>query len=82
MLRVYCSWPGVGDDELPLRRGEVSIGDVDRDALLPLGLEAVGEQRKVDLVPGAALGGGVGFETRKLIFVDHVRVVQKAADQG
>ena len=72
----------VGDDELSLRRGEVSIGDVDRDALLPLGLEAVGEQRKVDLITGAALGGGVGVETRELIFVDHVRVVQKAADQG
>ena len=49
--------PGrVGDDELaPLGR-EVAVRDVDRDALLALGLEAVGEEREVDLRarPGAA----------------------------
>ena len=48
MLRVYWMWPGgVGDDELPLGRGEVAVGDVDRDALLALGPQAVGEQRQV-----------------------------------
>ena len=40
--------PGrVGDDELPPRGGEVAVGDVDRDALLALGAQAVGEQRQV-----------------------------------
>ncbi len=42
----------VGDDELALRRREVAVGDVDGDALLALGLQAVGEQREVDLVAG------------------------------
>ena len=37
----------VGDDELALRRGEVAVRDVDRDALLALGPQAVGEQREV-----------------------------------
>ena len=42
MLRVYCSWPGrVGDDELALVGGEEAVGDVDRDALLALGGQAV-----------------------------------------
>jgi hypothetical protein len=45
---------GVGDDELPLRRREVPVGDVDRDALLPLGAQAVGEQREVDVVVALA----------------------------
>ena len=36
----------VGDDELALVGREVAVGDVDGDALLALGLEAVGEQRK------------------------------------
>ena len=50
MLRVYWTWPGrVGDDELAPRGGEVAVGDVDRDALLPLGAQAVGEQREVDV---------------------------------
>jgi hypothetical protein len=48
---------GVGDDERPPRRGEVAVGDVDRDALLALGAQAVGQQREVDLaVRRAALG--------------------------
>jgi hypothetical protein len=44
---------GVGDDELALRRGEVAVGDVDRDALLALGAQAVGEQREVDVLVAA-----------------------------
>ena len=38
----------VGDDELAPRRGEVAVGDVDGDALLALGAQAVGQQRQVD----------------------------------
>src|SRR5687767_9910179 len=38
---------GVGDDEAPPRCGEVAVGDVDRDALLALGAQAVGEQGEV-----------------------------------
>ena len=34
----------VGDDEPPLGGREVAVGDVDRDALLALGTEPVGEQ--------------------------------------
>ena len=51
MLRVYCSWPGrVGDDELaPLGREE-AVGDVDGDALLALGGEAVHQQREIEVV--------------------------------
>ena len=44
---------GVGDDELPPRRGEVAVGDVDRDALLALGAQAVGEQREVGVLVAA-----------------------------
>ena len=39
---------GVGDDEFTRGRGEVAVGDIDRDALLALGAQAVGEQREVD----------------------------------
>lgn len=37
----------VGQDEGAPRGREVTVGDVDRDALLPLGPQAVGEQRQV-----------------------------------
>ena len=49
MLRVYCSWPGVSAMmNLRLGRREVAIGDVDGDALLALGAQAVGEQREIE----------------------------------
>ncbi len=54
MLRVYCTCPGQSarmNDAAP--GGEVAVGDVDGDALLALGAQAVGEQREVD---GAGLG--------------------------
>jgi len=35
----------VGDDVLAAAGREVAVGDVDGDALLALGLQAVGEQR-------------------------------------
>ena len=44
---------GVGDDELAPRRGEVAVGHVDRDALLALGPQPVGEQRQVGVLVAA-----------------------------
>ena len=45
VARVLLVSGGVGDDELPPGRGEVPVGHVDRDPLLPLGLQAVHEER-------------------------------------
>jgi hypothetical protein len=45
--RVLDVSGGVSDDELAPRGGEVAVRDVDRDALLPFGPQAVGEQREV-----------------------------------
>ena len=72
----------VGDDELALVGGEEAIGDIDGDALLPLGLQAVDQQRQVDLIAGGAAGlGGLG-DGGQLILVDHLGVVQQPPDQG
>src|SRR5689334_24132618 len=38
----------------PARR-EVAVGDVDRDALLALGLQAVGEERQIEVLVAALL---------------------------
>ncbi len=78
--RVLHVARGVGDDELALGRGEVAVGDVDRDALLPLGPQAVGEEREVGvvepLVPAGALDG------LQLVLEDLLRVEEQAPDQG
>ena len=82
MLRVYCSWPGrVGDDELALVGGEEAVGDVDRDALLALGGEAVDEQREVDVAALRADLLRVGLERGELVLEQHLRFVQQPADQ-
>ena len=50
VARVLLVAGGVGDDEPALGRGEVAVGDVDRDALLALGPQPVGQQRQVEEV--------------------------------
>ena len=66
----------IGDDEFPLLRGEKPIGDVDRDALLTLGCKSVYKQRKVDFLTLRAHPFGIGFQSRKLIFKNHLGIVQ------
>ena len=69
----------VGDDEAAVRRGEVAMCDVDRDALLALGSQAVGQQCKVALavaVPPAGL-----LDRSELILEHGLGVVQETTDQ-
>ncbi len=56
VARVLGVPGGVGDDEPAFRRREVAVGDVDRDALLALGPEPVGEKGEVHVLvaPGQA----------------------------
>ena len=72
--------PGrVGDDELAARSREVAVGDVDRDALLALGAQAVGEQREVGVVEAAIAAGALHrFE---LILEDLLRLQQQTPDE-
>ena len=83
MLRVYCSWPGrVGHDELAVLGREEPVGDVDGDALLALGGEAVDQEREVEL---AALGADllrVGLERGEVVLEDELGVVEQPADEG
>ena len=79
--RVLLVSRRVGDDELPPVGREIAVGDVDRDALLPLVLQAVGEQREIDILAGGAIPRGVLADGGKLILVDHLRLVEEPADE-
>ena len=80
MLRVYCTWPGrVGDDELAARRREVAVRDVDRDALLALGAQAVGEQREVRVVEAPVAARAL--DRLELVLEDLLGVEQQAPDE-
>ena len=72
----------VGDDERPLGRGEKAIGDIDGDALLPLGLEPVHQKGEVDVISRGAVAYRVLGQRGQLILEDQLRVMQEAADQG
>ncbi len=78
---LHVPWR-IGDDELPPRRREIAIGDVDGDLLLALGLESVDEEREIERAArpraGALLVLLGGFE---LVLVDQRRIVQQPADQ-
>jgi len=63
----------VGDDEVAMRRGEVAVGDVDRDALLALGPQPIGEQGQVDVVVATALADR--RDVFELVLEDRLRVV-------
>src|SRR5208337_2049977 len=54
----------------------------DGDALLALGLEAVDQQREVDVGPDRAVLFRVAFERRELIVVDQLLLVEQPADEG
>ncbi len=57
VARVLLVAGRVGDDEAPLRRGEVAVRDVDRDPLLALRAQTVGQQRQVEEVVAHPLAG-------------------------
>ena len=82
VARVLLVARAVGDDVLALLGVEIAVGDVDRDALLALGLQAVHQQREVHLAgAGRAPLAAVARDRRELVLEDLLRVVQDAPDQ-
>ena len=69
----------VGELEAAARRDERAVRDVDRDPLLALGAQAVGQQREVDVAVAAALRRLL--DVLHLVDEDLLRVVEQPADQ-
>ena len=80
VARVLLVPGGVGDDEPPLGGREVAVGDVDRDALLALGAQAVGQQRQVEEVAAHAALAGL-LDVLQLVAEHLLGVVQQPPDQ-
>ena len=70
----------VGDDEFAPRRGEVAVGDIDGNALLALGFQAVGEEREID--HGVTAAAGAFLHGEELVLEDAFGVVKEAADES
>ncbi|MEH2530694.1 hypothetical protein V1274_001703 [Bradyrhizobium sp. AZCC 1614] len=71
----------VGDDEAAALGAEETVGDVDRDALLALRLQAVDQQREIEIAAGGAGDLALGGECRQLVVEQRLRIVKEAADQ-
>jgi len=71
----------VGDDEPAPRRLEAPVGDVDRDALLPLVPKAVRQQGEVGLRPSGPVEGRRLLDAPKLVREDLATVVQQPPEQ-
>ena len=72
----------VGQDEAAARSFEIAVGDVDGDALVALGGQAVDQQRVVDAALDRAEAAGVAFQHRHHVVGDGAAFEQQAADQG
>ncbi len=79
VARVLLVTGSVGDDECPVCRGEIAIGDVDRDALFAFGAQAVGEQGEIGAV-GTAVEARAGHRL-ELVLEDGLRVEQQSTDE-
>ena len=79
VARVLDVTWGVGEDVGPGGGREVPVGDVDGDALLALGAQAVGEQGQVGRVEAPVAAGPL--DRRELVREDGLGVVEQPAHQ-
>ena len=81
IARVLLVPRRIGDDKGALRRRKEAIGDVDRDALLPLVLEPVEQQREIKVVAGRTETPGFALQRAELVVEDRTAFVEQPADQ-
>jgi hypothetical protein len=72
---------GIGNDETPPLRGEEAVGDVDGNALLALRLQAIDQQREIEIAAGGAGHLALRLQRGELVVKQHFRIVEQPADQ-
>ncbi len=80
VARVLLVARAIGNDEASLECCEIAVGHVDRDPLLALGAQPVGQQRQVER-PLAAAALACLSHMVELVLEHLLGVVQQAADQ-
>lgn len=71
----------VGNDEAAQLGGKEAVGDVNRDALLTLRLQAVDQQREIEIAAGGANRPALGRQRVELIVEQRLGIVEQPADQ-
>ena len=73
---------GVGDNECAPSGREISIGDVDGDALFALGLQPIEQQGKIDLRSAGAVFAGIALKRSEMVLENEVLLVEQPAKQS
>ena len=81
VARIVLVTGRVGDDEPPPRRAEITIGDVDGDALFAFGFKAVHQQCRIKVARHSAMRPGIARQRGELIVENQRRIEQEPADQ-
>ena len=81
VARVLLVAGNVRDEERPPGGLEAPVGDVDGDALLAFGLQAVHEERQVGIAPLGAVAARGPLDRRELVLEDRSALVEQPADQ-
>src|SRR5262245_34544782 len=71
----------IGNDERPLWCGNITVGNIDGDSLLALGLKPVHKQREVDIVGVSAVLLRVALKCRELIVENEALLIKQAANE-
>ena len=81
VARVLLVPGAIGDDETAPVGAEVAVGDINGDALLAFGVQAIHQQRIVDRLALCAMTLAVALERGQLVVEQVAALVQQAADQ-
>ena len=80
--RVLLVSRGVGNDEFSLGGRKITVCYIDRDPLLPLIIESVGEESRVESTANGSMGLRVFLQCCQLVLIDHLGLDQHPTDEG
>ena len=71
----------IGDNKGTLRCREKPMGNIDGYSLLPLILQSVKQQRKINVIPRGAKPPRLLLQCRQVVVKDQRAIVEEPADQ-
>ena len=72
----------IGDNEFALLGREEAVSHINRDALLPLGLETIQQEREIDLVASCPVLAAIALKHIDLVLEQQLAVIEEASDEG
>ncbi len=71
----------IGHNEGAPRRGKIAVGDVDGDALLAFGLQAIDQQSEIRFFAERAIAAAIARQRGQMVVQNEIGIIEQAADQ-